>query len=134
MTHFADLPLVVAILVAVLVLIGGVLTLLGAIGTLKADTFYKRLHMPTLGTTWGAGAILIGSMLAFSLAGGRLVIHELLITILVTVTTPVTVMLLARATLYRDRIEKTPQVPSFSAVTESVSQKMVNPVQDSETD
>jgi multicomponent K+:H+ antiporter subunit G len=37
--------------------------------------------------------------------------HAILIAIFVTVTTPVTLILLARAALYRDRIEGEEEVP-----------------------
>jgi multicomponent K+:H+ antiporter subunit G len=39
------------------------------------------------------------------------VLHELLIAVLMVVTTPVTLMLLARAALYRDRQEGCDEVP-----------------------
>ena len=55
--------------------------------------------------------ILIGSALYFSVRGGRLVIHEILIAVFVALTTPVTLMLLARAALYRDRREGREDVP-----------------------
>jgi multicomponent K+:H+ antiporter subunit G len=50
-------------------------------------------------------------MLAFSVLQSRLVVHEVLITALMVVTTPVTLMLLARAALYRDRREGNTKVP-----------------------
>jgi multicomponent K+:H+ antiporter subunit G len=105
MTSAASLPLWAAILVAACVLIGAGLTLIGAAGLLRLGTFYERVHAPTLGTTLGTGFILIGSMLYFSLAGDRLVVHEVLIAVFVTATTPVSLMLLVRAADYRDRLE-----------------------------
>ena len=103
MTHAADIPLWAALLVAFFLLLGSGLTLLGAIGMLQFQTFYERVHAPTLGTTWGAGGILIASMIYFCIVSSRPVLHELLITVFVVVTTPVSLMLLARAALYRDR-------------------------------
>jgi multicomponent K+:H+ antiporter subunit G len=38
-------------------------------------------------------------------------VHEILIGIFITITTPVTLMLLSRAALYRDRIENVAGVP-----------------------
>lgn len=116
MSHAADLPVWAALLVAFFLLVGSVLTLLGAIGLLRFQSFYERVHAPTLGTTWGAGAILIASIICFSVLQSRLVMHEVLITIFVVVTTPVTLMLLARAALYRDRTEGKPGVPQFDPV------------------
>ena len=106
-----DLPLPVAIAVAVFLLLGATLALIGAIGFLRLPTFYERIHAPTLGTSWGIGGIMLGSMIFFSVGAERLVIHEILIGIFVTVTTPVTFMLLARAALHRDRAERNPKVP-----------------------
>ena len=50
-------------------------------------------------------------MLCFSVAGSRAVLHELLIAGFLFVTTPVTLMLLVRAALYRDRHAGDPAVP-----------------------
>ena len=105
MTHAADLPVWAALLVAFFLLLGSGLTLLGAIGLLRFESFYERVHAPTLGTTWGVGAILIASIICFSILQSRPVLHEILIALFVIVTTPVTLMLLARAALYRDRTE-----------------------------
>ena len=55
---------------------------------------------------------MLASMIYFSVASGRPVIHEILIGIFVTVTTPITFMLLARAALHRDRAEKNMDVPA----------------------
>lgn len=115
MSHAADLPAWAALLVAFFLLLGSGLTLLGAIGLVRFQSFYERVHAPTLGTTWGAGAILIASIICFSVLQSRPVLHEVLITIFVVVTTPVTLMLLARAALYRDRTEGKPNVPQFEA-------------------
>jgi len=107
----ADLPIWVVILVSVLLLIGSGLTMLGAIGLLRLPTFYERIHAPTLGTSWGVGAIMLASIIYFSIVGSRAVLHEILIGIFVTLTTPITLILLARAALHRDRTEGNPSVP-----------------------
>jgi multicomponent K+:H+ antiporter subunit G len=112
MTQAVELPAWAALLTAFLVLLGAGLTLLGAIGTLRFDSFFQRVHAPTLGTSWGTGAIVLASMVCFSMLGSRPVVHEILIWAFITVTTPVTLMLLARATLYRDRAEGRPDVPA----------------------
>jgi len=114
MTHSGALPAWAALLTAFLVLLGAGLTLLGAIGTLRFGSFFERVHAPTLGTSWGTGAIVLASIVCFSALGSRLVANELLIGVFITVTTPVTLMLLARAALYRDRAEGKPGVPARS--------------------
>lgn len=111
MTHPADLPLWAALPVALLLLLGSGLALTGSIGLLRLRSFYERVHAPTLGTTLGIGSILLGSMLFFSVLQTRLVLHELLIAVFVVITTPVTLMLLARAALYRDRRDGNAEVP-----------------------
>ena len=106
MSHLAQIPPVIALLIAGFVALGTILTLLGAIGLVRLPSFYERLHAPTLGTSWGAAGILIGSMLMFSTLGSRLVIHEVFLGLLIMLTTPVTMMVLGRAALHRDRAER----------------------------
>ncbi len=65
------------------------------------NSFYARIHAPTMGNTLGAGCVLIASMLTSSAAAGRPVIHELLITVFLLLTSPVTTMLLMRAAVFR---------------------------------
>ena len=106
------LPAWAALLTALLVLLGSVVTLIGSIGLLRLNSFYSRVHAPTLGTTVGMACILAGSALYFSVIDARPIIHEILIAIFVTLTTPVTLMLLVRAALYRDRTEGSRDVPT----------------------
>lgn len=107
----ADIPVWAAIAIAFFLLIGSGLALIGAIGFLRLPTFYERIHAPTLGTSWGIGGVMLASMIFFTVSSGRLVFHEILIGIFVTVTTPITFMLLARAALHRDRAEGNGNVP-----------------------
>ena len=111
MIQAPDLPAWAALIVAFLVLAGAAVTLIGSVGLLRMRTFYQRLHPPTLGSTLGLALIVAASIVCFSVLRSRLSVHELLIGIFVTLTTPVTFMLLARAALYRDRSEKTGEVP-----------------------
>src|SRR6188474_1910849 len=87
---------------ALLVLAGALLVLVGSLGLARLGTFYERVHPPTMGTTLGAGLILIGSMLHFGGLESRPVLHEILIGVFMTLTTPVTYMLLVRAALHRE--------------------------------
>jgi multicomponent K+:H+ antiporter subunit G len=112
MMHQADLPAWAALLTALFVVLGAGLTLIGSLGLLRLGSFYQRVHAPTLGTTLGTGAILIGSMICFSVLETRLVLHEILIALFVTITTPVTLMLLVRATLHRGSDEKASPGPA----------------------
>lgn len=114
MSHAENLPAWAALLTAFLLLAGAGLTLLGAVGTLRFRSFFERVHAPTLGTSWGTGAILLASIVCFSMLESRPVVHEIMIGAFVSVTTPVTLMLLARAALYRDRTEGNSDVPPRS--------------------
>lgn len=98
-----DLPAWVALLVSLLVVAGAALTLIGAVGLLRLPSFYQRIHAPTLGTTLGTGTILIASMLFFTIVESRPVVEEILIAVFVTVTTPISFILLAKATRQRAR-------------------------------
>ena len=112
MNAAGDLSAWAALLTAAFVLAGAAVTLIGSLGLLRLDTFYKRVHAPTLGTTLGMVSILAGSVLCFSVLEARPVVHEILIAVFVTLTTPVTLMLLVRAALYRDRTEGSTDVPA----------------------
>jgi multicomponent K+:H+ antiporter subunit G len=91
------IPLWASVPAAILLIIGGLLTLIGAIGLLRLPTFYARMHPPTMGMTLGTGCVLIASMLVSSAALHRPVIHEILITLFVVMTAPVTAILLMQA-------------------------------------
>ena len=98
-----DLPIWIALLVSVPLVTGAALTLIGSIGLLRLPSFYQRIHAPTLGTTLGAGTILVASMLFFTFVESRLVVGEVLIAVFVTATTPISFILLAKATRHRAR-------------------------------
>ena len=111
MTHLEQVPLWAAIPIALLVVAGSSLALIGSYGLMRLRTFYDRLHAPTLGTSWGTGGVVLASMALFSILGSRLVMHEILIAVFILLTTPATLMLLGRAALHRDRFEKSPELP-----------------------
>jgi multicomponent K+:H+ antiporter subunit G len=102
-THLQAMPLWAAIPAALFLVMGSGLALIGSIGLLRLPTFYERIHAPTLGTSWGTAGVVLASIIVFSLTEGRLVVHDLLIGVFVSITTPVTLMLLGRAAMYRDR-------------------------------
>jgi len=111
MNQLADFPLWAAIVVSLLCLGGALLTFIGCLGLARFSSFYARIHAPTLGTSFGTVGLLAASMLYFTVSAQRVAVHEVLILIFVSVTTPVTLMLLARAALYRDRAERNGNVP-----------------------
>lgn len=97
----ADIPLWASIPASILLVMGGVIALIGSVGLLRFRNFVSRIHAPTLGNTMGCACVLIASMLVFSSIHQRFVIHEILITLLLFITSPVTAMLLMRAAIYR---------------------------------
>ena len=96
-----ELPLWAGIPASVLLLIGGSLALISALGLLKLPNFYMRMHAPSMGNTLGAGCVLLASMLVSSALLNRPVLHEALITLFMVVTAPVSAMLIMRAAIYR---------------------------------
>jgi len=105
MSHLAEVPVWIAVIVAAFVTIGSVLTLLGTIGLVRLTSFYDRLHAPTLGTSWGTAAILLASAILFTATGARIVLHEVVVGILIMLTTAATMVTLGGAALHRDRLE-----------------------------
>ena len=95
------LPLWAMLPASLLLVLGGISTLLGSVGLLRMKTFYDRMHPPSMGNTLGTGCVLLASMLISSALAGRPVIHELLITVLIVTTSPITAMLVIRAALQR---------------------------------
>lgn len=104
------------IVAAACIVLGALFVFVGSLGLLTLGTFYERVHAPTMGTTLGTGLILLGSLLFFSEAQGRPLLHELLIGAFMLVSTPVTYMLLARAATLRDAMQGSdPLNPSTGA-------------------
>lgn len=110
----ADIPTWAAFVVVGFAVAGSGLSLLGAVGLTRLTTFYERVHAPTLGATLGMALVLAASVVWFTAAEGRFMPREILIGLFLTVTTPVTLILLARASLFRDRTEKAPNTPDQS--------------------
>ncbi|WP_459614472.1 monovalent cation/H(+) antiporter subunit G [Bordetella sp. 2513F-2] len=98
-----EVPLWAGIPAAILLVLAGVLSLTGAVGLLRFGHFYARIHAPTLGNTLGALCVLAASILVFSSTTQRVVFHEIVIALLLVLTSPVTAMLLMRAAVYRNR-------------------------------
>lgn len=111
MNHVTDLPVWAAVLVCGLVLLGAAIALIGSLGLLRLNGFYERLHAPTLATSGGVLLICTASIICFAVLQSRWVFHEILIIVFVVATTPVTLMLLGQAALYRDRVEEQRGVP-----------------------
>ncbi len=102
MNGIEHLPGWAAIPVALLLVIGASIVLVGALGLLRLPTFYQRMHGPAIIVTLGAGFLLLASMVYFTVLQSRLVIHELIIGVFLLLTAPVVAMTITRAAVYRD--------------------------------
>ena len=85
-----------------LLLLGGAFILIGAIGFLKLPDFYTRLHAPTKATTMGIGSILVASMLLHAVKGGGVNVQELVISLFLLLTAPVSAYMIAKAAIHRE--------------------------------
>jgi multicomponent K+:H+ antiporter subunit G len=87
------------IAVSVLIIIGAAFTFIGSLGLARLGDFYTRLHGPTKATTLGVGALLIASVIHFSTGSEMPSLHEVLATVFLFITAPVSAHLLAKAAL-----------------------------------
>jgi multicomponent K+:H+ antiporter subunit G len=105
------LPLWLDLLLVLLLTMGAAFALVGSWGLAKLSDFYKRLHGPTKATTLGVGCVLIASAIYFSLREGAPSVHELLITLFLFMTAPVSAHLLIKAALKLDPASAPPPAP-----------------------
>lgn len=115
-TAAALLPLWLETVVAVLILAGALVALLGSAGLLRLRSFFERAHAPAIIATLGCWCIVYGTLLYFSLKGEGLAVHVLLIALCVAVTVPITTIFLLRASLFRARQLGKPDVPRSVSV------------------
>ena len=88
------------LLLSVLILTGAIFTFIGSLGLARLQDFYTRLHGPTKATTLGVGCLLIASALYFSIREDGVSLHEVLVTLFLFITAPVSAHLLAKAALH----------------------------------
>jgi multicomponent K+:H+ antiporter subunit G len=105
-----NLPLWVQLPLAALLVLGAVFALVGVVGLLRFPDFFMRLHAPTKASTLGVGGVLLASM-ALNWVRGEPGLHELLITLFVFITAPVSANLMAMAALHL-RVPSTAAVPT----------------------
>jgi multicomponent K+:H+ antiporter subunit G len=96
-------PLWVEIMVSALLLVSGALSLVAALGLIRLKDFFQRMHPPALANTCGTWCVALGTIVYFSTLEGRFVLQAWVIVILLSITVPVTTVLLARAALHRKR-------------------------------
>jgi multicomponent K+:H+ antiporter subunit G len=88
-------------LVSALIVIGGTFALVGSWGLVRLPSLMERLHGPTKASTLGLGAILVASVLWFHLAQGVWTTHELLVSVFLFMTAPISANMIAKVHLHR---------------------------------
>ena len=103
MNSLQVLPFWVEVATALLLLASSLFAFTGALGLLRFKDYFQRMHPPALASTLGAWCVALASILYFSWLKHGPVVHAWLIPILLSMTVPVTTLLLARAALFRKR-------------------------------
>lgn len=88
------------IIVAALLVVAGVFGIVGSWGLVRLPEPMVRLHAPTKAATLGVGAVLIASMVFFWTLRGYPSWHELLISLFLFLTAPLTGLFLAKAHMH----------------------------------
>lgn len=89
----------IQIVLSILLLCGCTFILLGALGLVKLSTFFKRLHAPTMASTLGISCVLVSSVCYHIFLGQDPQPRELLITIFLFITAPISAHMMAKAAL-----------------------------------
>ncbi len=104
MSSVSQLSIWIELPVGILLVLSSLFTLAGAWGMVRMKDFFQRMHPPALASTLGAWTVALASILYFSALKEGPVLHAWLIPILLSITMPVTTLLLARAGLFRKRM------------------------------
>lgn len=105
------LPLWIEAIVALLLLVSAVFTLAAAWGLVRLGNFFQRMHPPALVYVWASWCVTFASIIYFSAQSHGPQLHVWLIIILLSITVPVTTVLLSRAALFRGRQAGQPGLP-----------------------
>lgn len=89
------------LLISFFLIVSGIFGFVGSFGLIKLQDPMSRLHAPTKATTLGVGGVLIASMIHAYFNEGHLSAHELLITLFLFLTAPVTANFIAKAHIHR---------------------------------
>jgi multicomponent K+:H+ antiporter subunit G len=103
------MTIIYEILIVFFLVVSGVFGIVGSFGLVKLPDPMSRLHAPTKATTLGVGGVLLASMLHSILIEKNLSLHELLITLFLFLTAPITAHFIAKAHIHRH--EKAEDLP-----------------------
>lgn len=121
------LPLWAEIMIAVLVLGGATIALLGSLGLVRMKSYFERVHAPSIIATMGCWLIMWATFVFFSATGEGWALHALLIAVFVAVTVPITTIFLMRAALFRARRAGRDVPPSISRIVPNAPQRAEEP-------
>lgn len=114
------LPWWLAIPVALLLVLSGIVSLIGSAGLLRLKHFYSRIHAPTMGNTLGVFFMILAVAISSSYLLSRPILHPIIITLLLVITSPVTAILLMRAAIKRELRQRladyAPDEPGYRSV------------------
>ncbi|HMU55733.1 MAG TPA: Na+/H+ antiporter subunit G [Nitrospira sp.] len=99
--------------VSALLLVGSFFILVGAVSLVRLPDFFMRLHGPTKATTLGVGGMLLAAVVH---AVDGFTVRELLITLFLFVTAPVSAYLLGQVGLRRRVTSRAPLPKDFSGL------------------
>ena len=92
----------VDLVISLLLVIGGILGFVGSYGLIKLPDLMTRLHAPTKTTTLAVGSVILASMLWFAFREDHVSFHELMISLFLFLTAPLTANFIAKAHLHRN--------------------------------
>lgn len=91
--------------VAALVLLGAGFVLIGSWALVRFPSTMERLHGPTKATTLGLGSLLLASVVNSQARLGVWTAHELLISLFLFITAPISANMIAKVHLHRLRVD-----------------------------
>ncbi|MEX3017588.1 Na+/H+ antiporter subunit G [Gymnodinialimonas hymeniacidonis] len=98
------------VLISIALVISGLFGFVGSYGLIKLKNSLQRLHAPTKATTLGVGGVLIASMIFFYATTGYISVHELLISLFLFLTAPITANFIAKTYMaYNLREDELPE-------------------------
>lgn len=106
-------------IVSALLVASGLFALIAGWGLMRLRHFFLRIHPPALVATGASWCVTLATSVYFSTTHGRLAPSSWLIIILLSITAPITSILLARATLFRKRQQNNPTVPASLSPTQT---------------
>lgn len=109
-------PSLPEVLASALIVLGAGFALVGSWGLVRLPSLMERLHGPTKASTLGLGAMLAASVLWFQLGKGAWTTHELLISLFLFVTAPISANMIAKVHLHRLRLGEASEPPGPAGV------------------